>query len=92
MRHIDSLHRALVAARSLKEDARIVAQYVWSKSIPGRCEHPITQSLALSVPSLFILYTHTMRTSRRPTGTLLYAIMVHVWFRLCAVISLFSAF
>eukprot|EP00965_Chrysotila_dentata_P235179 6200605-Pleurochrysis_carterae.AAC.4 len=47
----------------------MVAQNVCSKSIPGTCAHPCTQSLALSEPLRLRLHTHMRRTSARPAGT-----------------------
>eukprot|EP00965_Chrysotila_dentata_P255675 6212306-Pleurochrysis_carterae.AAC.2 len=47
----------------------MVAQNVCSKSTPGICAQPCTQSLALSEPLRLRLYTHMRRTSERPDGT-----------------------
>eukprot|EP00965_Chrysotila_dentata_P066807 2211630-Pleurochrysis_carterae.AAC.1 len=47
----------------------MVAQNVCSKSIPGICAQPWTQSLALSEPLRLRLYTHMRRASARPAGT-----------------------
>eukprot|EP00965_Chrysotila_dentata_P143009 4725675-Pleurochrysis_carterae.AAC.2 len=47
----------------------MVAQNVCSKSTPGICAHPCTQSRAFSDPLRFRSYTQIRRTSARPAGT-----------------------
>eukprot|EP00965_Chrysotila_dentata_P024057 797159-Pleurochrysis_carterae.AAC.2 len=66
---MDSPRRAARDASVLREVARMVAQKVCSKSTPGICEQPCTQSLALSEPLRFLLYTQISRTRDRPCGT-----------------------
>eukprot|EP00965_Chrysotila_dentata_P099220 3281058-Pleurochrysis_carterae.AAC.1 len=58
-----------MAARARRDVGRIVAQNVWSKSTPGTCAQPCTQSLAFLVPLRFLLYTQISLTSERPAGT-----------------------
>ena len=90
MRHIESFSEALMAASSRSDEARIVAQYVWSKSTPGRCELPMTHRRAFLVPSLFILYTHIILMSRLPIGMSFVEITGHDLFLSWFFISLSS--
>eukprot|EP00965_Chrysotila_dentata_P241063 6204063-Pleurochrysis_carterae.AAC.1 len=66
----------------------MVAQNVCSKSTPGTCAHPCTQSLALSEPLRLRLYTHMSRTSARPAGTDVRSMTSQLplleWFRISA--------
>eukprot|EP00965_Chrysotila_dentata_P075375 2489134-Pleurochrysis_carterae.AAC.1 len=62
--------RLTARAASVRRDvARIVAQNVCSKSTPGTCAQPCTQSLAFKAPLRLRLYTQMSRTRERPEGT-----------------------
>eukprot|EP00965_Chrysotila_dentata_P098341 3251136-Pleurochrysis_carterae.AAC.1 len=62
--------RLTARAASVRRDvARIVAQNVCSKSTPGTCAQPCTQSLAFKAPLRLHLYTQMSRTRERPEGT-----------------------
>eukprot|EP00965_Chrysotila_dentata_P205519 6183001-Pleurochrysis_carterae.AAC.1 len=61
-----------MAARARREVGRIVAQNVWSKSIPGTCAQPCTQSLAFIVP--FLSFVNANKADERATGGNLQAI------------------
>eukprot|EP00965_Chrysotila_dentata_P165293 5458058-Pleurochrysis_carterae.AAC.1 len=58
-----------MAANARSEVGRIVAQKVWSKSIPRTCAQPWTHSRAFSARLRFRLYTHISRTMDLSTGT-----------------------
>eukprot|EP00965_Chrysotila_dentata_P139982 4627800-Pleurochrysis_carterae.AAC.1 len=58
-----------MAASARSDVGRMVAQKVWSNSMPRTCAQPCTHGRALSVPLRLRLYTQISRTMDLSFGT-----------------------